>query len=59
MSKDVVKIKRTDRAMDYWAVEKLIDWAAGKNGNETTKAALDRRHQRTRRRARRPDPEPD
>jgi hypothetical protein len=40
VSQDVVKIKRTDRVMDHWALGKLIDWAAGKEGNETTKAAL-------------------
>jgi hypothetical protein len=40
VSNDVVKIKRTDRVMDHWALGKLIDWAAGKEGNETTKAAL-------------------
>ena len=26
--------------MDHWAIGKLIDWAAGKEGNETTKTAL-------------------
>jgi hypothetical protein len=40
VSQDVVKIKRTDRVMDHWAIGKLIDWAAGKDGNETTKSAI-------------------
>jgi hypothetical protein len=40
VSRDSVTIKRTDRAMDHWATARLIDWAAGKEGNETTKAAL-------------------
>jgi hypothetical protein len=26
--------------MDHWAIGKLIDWAAGTNGNETTKTSL-------------------
>ncbi len=26
--------------MDNWAVERLIDWAAGKKGNEKTKESL-------------------
>src|SRR5262245_37196899 len=26
--------------MDHWAVSRLIDWAAGKNGNAKTKASL-------------------
>ena len=29
-----------ERMMDNWAVGKLIDWAAGKDGNEKTKARL-------------------
>ena len=40
MSHDVMTLKPSERAMDHWAVKQLIDWAAGKNGNETTKAAL-------------------
>ncbi len=30
----------TDLIMDNWAVGKLIDWAAGKEGNSKTKASL-------------------
>jgi hypothetical protein len=28
------------RIMDHWAIGKLVDWAAGKDGSETTKARL-------------------
>ena len=31
---DIVKAKPAERMMDNWAVGKLIDWAAGKNGND-------------------------
>ena len=40
MANDVLKIKKGDRVMDHWAVEKLIDWAAGTKSNETTKTTL-------------------
>jgi hypothetical protein len=37
---DVVKLKQGERMMDRWAASKLIDWAAGKRGNEQTKEAM-------------------
>jgi hypothetical protein len=37
---DVIKIKPDDQAMDYWATARLIDWAAGRKGDEKTKATL-------------------
>ena len=40
MSQEIIKADPTDRIMDTWAVTRLIDWAAGKDGNETTKARL-------------------
>jgi len=40
VSQDIVKAKPADRIMDNWAVGKLIDWAAGKEGNPKTKASL-------------------
>ena len=40
MSQDIVKAEPAERMMDNWAVGKLIDWAAGKDGNEKTKATL-------------------
>jgi hypothetical protein len=42
VSQDLVKTKPTDRLMDNWAVDRLIDWAAGKKGKEKTKAELDK-----------------
>ena len=44
--------------MDSWAVGKLIDWAAGKNGTEKTKATLKEELCDVRRRAGRAEPEP-
>ena len=35
-----MKANPTVRVMDNWAVGKLIDWAAGVSGTETTKARL-------------------
>ena len=40
MSEAIVKASPSDRIMDNWAVGRLIGWAAGKNGNEKTKADL-------------------
>ena len=40
MTQDIMKANVTERVMDNWAVGKLIDWAAGKDGNAKTKAAL-------------------
>ena len=40
MSQDIVKANPAERVMDNWAVGRLIDWAAGKKGNEKTKASL-------------------
>ena len=40
VSQGIVKANPTDRVMDTWAVTRLIDWAAGKDGSETTKAKL-------------------
>jgi hypothetical protein len=40
VSQDIVKANPTDRIMDNWAVGRLIDWAAGKDGDEKTKARL-------------------
>ena len=49
---------RPSRMMDNWAVGELIDWAAGKEGNEKTKARLRKELCELRRRAGRPEPEP-
>jgi hypothetical protein len=40
VSQDIVTIKPGERAMDHWAVGRLIDWAAGKDGDAQTKARL-------------------
>jgi hypothetical protein len=40
VSQAIAKANPVDRTMDHWAVGKLIDWAAGKDGNEKTKAKL-------------------
>ena len=40
MSQDLMKANACERIMDNWAVERLIDWAAGKKGNATTKESL-------------------
>jgi hypothetical protein len=40
VSQDIVKAKPAERVMDNWAVNRLIDWAAGKDGNAKTKASL-------------------
>ncbi len=40
MSQDIVKAKPAAWAMDNWAVEHLIDWATGNDGNAKTKASL-------------------
>jgi hypothetical protein len=40
VSQDIVKWNVGERVMDSWAVGKLIDWAAGKDGNAKTKASL-------------------
>jgi hypothetical protein len=34
VSGDIVRARPHDRVMDSWAVGKLVDWAAGKNGNK-------------------------
>jgi hypothetical protein len=38
--KEIAKAMPTDSIMTDWAVGKLIDWAAGKEGNKDTKASL-------------------
>jgi hypothetical protein len=40
VSQDIVKWNVAERVMDNWAVGKLIDWAAGKDGNAKSKASL-------------------
>jgi hypothetical protein len=40
VSQDIVIWDVAERVMDNWAVGKLIDWAAGKDGNAKTKASL-------------------
>jgi hypothetical protein len=40
VSEDIVKVKPGERIMDSWAVGKLIDWVAGKDGDLKTKAEL-------------------
>ena len=40
MTTDFVKVKQGERLKDGWAASKLIDWAAGKRGNEQTKEAM-------------------
>jgi hypothetical protein len=40
VSQDIVRAKPAERMMDHWAVGRLIDWAAGKDGNAKTKASL-------------------
>ncbi len=40
MSEDIVKWNVGERVMDNWAVGRLIDWAAGKEGNPKTKTSL-------------------
>jgi hypothetical protein len=37
---DVMKVKPDDRIMDHWVTGKLIDWAAGKDGNPRAREAL-------------------
>jgi hypothetical protein len=40
VSHEIAKANPTDRMMDNWAVGRLIDWAAGKDGKEKTKESL-------------------
>jgi hypothetical protein len=40
VSQDIAKAKPAGRLMDGWASSELIDWAAGKDGDEKTKAKL-------------------
>ena len=40
MSQDIMKAKSSERTMDNWPVGKLIDWAAGKDADQQTKARL-------------------
>jgi hypothetical protein len=40
VSNEIAKAMPTDSIMTDWAVGKLIDWAAGKEGNKDTKASL-------------------
>jgi hypothetical protein len=40
VSQDIVKTTPTERLMDHWATQQLIDWAAGKKGTEKTKIKL-------------------
>src|SRR5262245_40125074 len=40
VSQDIAKANPSDRIMDNWAVGKLIDWAAGKDGKPKTKESL-------------------
>jgi hypothetical protein len=40
VSQDIVKAKPAQRVMDNWAVGKLIDWAAGSDGDAKTKGSL-------------------
>jgi hypothetical protein len=40
VSREITKADPTGRTMDHWAVGKPIEWAAGKDGNEKTKAKL-------------------
>jgi hypothetical protein len=40
VAQDIVKWNVGERVMDNWAVNRLIDWAAGKDGNKQTKASL-------------------
>ena len=40
MSRDIAKAKPHDRVMDSLAVERLIDWAAGKQANAESKEIL-------------------
>jgi hypothetical protein len=40
VSQDIVRANPADRTMENWAVRKLIDWAAGKDGDAKTKARL-------------------
>lgn len=40
MADEIVPLKISARAMDHWAAGRLVDWAAGRNATETTKAAL-------------------
>jgi hypothetical protein len=40
VSQEIVKANLAEKAMDNWAVGKLIDWVAGKEGNQKTKASL-------------------
>jgi hypothetical protein len=40
VSHDIVKVKPAERVMDNWAVGRLIDWTAGKDGDAKTKARL-------------------
>jgi hypothetical protein len=40
VSQEIAKANLAEKAMDNWAVGKLIDWVAGKDGNPKTKASL-------------------
>ena len=40
MTQDIVRAEPAERTMDHWAICQLIDWAAGKNGDKTTKTKL-------------------
>jgi hypothetical protein len=40
VSQDIVKANLAERVMDNWAVGRLIDWAAEKDGDAKTKASL-------------------
>jgi hypothetical protein len=42
MANDVVRVKPAERAMDYWAKTKLIDFAAGKEATKQSKEILQR-----------------
>ena len=40
MSHDIATVKPEPLIMDEWAIDKFIDWGAGKKGNKETKDAL-------------------
>jgi hypothetical protein len=40
VSQDMVTVKPSERLMDNWAIGQLINWAAGKQGDEKTKTLL-------------------
>jgi hypothetical protein len=41
VSGNAIAVHRDERALDKWAVDRLLDWAAGKSGNKETRAALE------------------